>query len=440
MRSTALTSAILAIVLSLPAGALAKHVVNGSQSHTYRRQPNRLTLSVNIAGTVPRFQGANGAEIPRAGATANDMRVTTKTQVYSAIKRLVPGARVVATHASIAPTQLRQDNGERVDVWRSNQSITITAPRSKQANVDHLRDALSRIDGVVNVGSTSSSLSDGRYRSARNGAEVQAVKKLKKRADKAAPGAQLTQLSLGSASLGSPQPYARSMSLESAAAPAESHFGQNAVSASVSGTWQRGGVRPQERRLTLSANAVAKSKPDLGGIVLSNSSQAPTKAAAVEAHNAKWARVNQLVRQHLGAGFKTVGDSSMTASDARSGYPATASQSWTINNVKLTGGGDSKLYALRQALAEENIAVQLTSGITAGRYNKALAGVQKTVARRAAGRASNAAKAAGANLDLNRDIGLPNVGNEDNLRAASQNRFDVPIQIQGSGSFGFGIR
>jgi hypothetical protein len=398
-------------------------------------------MRVDIAGAVSRFQpGQVGAEVPRAAAAANDKRITTKNQVYGAIQRLVPGARVVATHAAIAPAEVRQ-NGTRTQVWRSNQTITIEAPLSKKGAVDQLRNNIACIDGVVNVSPSNSSVSPGRSRSTRNRAEIRAVQKLKKRAKREAPGATLTQLSLSAASTGTPRPFmeARAMGLESAA-PAESHHGDKAISASVSGTWQHGGKPPKERKVTLTATATANPRPDLGGIVLSNRAEAPTKAAAVNAHNAKWARVNALVRQHLGKGFKTVGDSSMSAREAEHGRPASASQTWTINNVKLGNGGDHRLYALRQALAQENISVQLTSGISAGRFNAARSGAQKTVARRAAYRAKNALTAAGAALNSRqRDTSMPHVGNEDNLRASSNNRFDVPILVQANGTYGFGI-
>jgi hypothetical protein len=440
VRYKAFGPAILAIALGLPNVALAKFTVNGSQTHTIRRAPDRVTMRIDIAGSVPRFQPGTTTEVPRAGATANDQRIATKRNVYDAITRLVPGARVIATHAAIAPRQLNS-NGVETHVWTSNQAITIEAPLSKTAAFDRLRDTVARIDGVQSVSHSSSSVSPGRLNRTRNRAEVQAVKTLSKRATSQAPDAVLTQLALGAGQSYTPQPFAaRGMALEAAAAPAESHYGDNAVSASVSGTWQKGGTLPAERKISLSQSATAKPRPDLGGIVISNRSEAPTQAAAVDMHNTKWARVNQLVRQHLGSGYKTVGDSAMVASDSRYGNPASAAQSWTINNVKLAKGGDAKLYALRKALAEENIEVRLTSGLSASRYNAARSGVQKTAARRATFRAQRAATAAGAGLDLGqRDFGLPAVGNEDNLNVASGNRFDVPIQIQTSGSYGFGV-
>lgn len=439
MRYKAFGPAILAIAIGLPNVALAKFTVNGSQTHTIRRAPDRVTMRIDITGSVPRFQPGTTTEVPRAGATANEQRIATKRSVYDAITRLVPGAKVIATHAAIAPRTI-SDNGVDKHIWTSNQAITIEAPLSKTAAFDRLRDTVARIDGVQSVSHSSSSVSPGRLSRARNQAEVQAVKTLSKRATSQAPDAVLTQLSLGAAQSYTPQPFAaRAMALESAA-PAESHYGDNAISASVSGTWQKGGTLPAERKISLSQTATAKPKPDLGGIVISNRAEAQTKAAAVDLHNTKWARVNQLVRQHLGSGFKTVGDSSMVASEGRYGNPASAAQSWTINNVKLTAGGDSKLYALRKALAQENIEVRLTSGLSASRFNAAQSGVQKTAARRATFRAQRAATAAGAGLDLGqRDFGLPSVGNEDNLNVASGNRFDVPIQIQTSGSFGFGV-
>ena len=407
---------------------------SGSQVHSLRRAPNRLTLSVQIASTAALQDGAGGI--------ASRARSATKGAVLAVVGQSLPGAKVAPSHSRTAMTTVRVEGADQ-KVWQSSQTVTVTVDAKQQAALDGLRDNLSRMEGVK-VASTVSSMSSGLAASALKSAEQSGIKALRRRAGK---GASLVALSLGQQGQGQMQ---RSRGMESGlesvamSAPAESFHGDNSVTASVNGTWQSTGVLPARRLVQLSETSMNTATPDRGGIKLSAISEGDSSQAAVEAHNAKWAQVVALVRQHLGQagkGFEVVGDSAMRTQEPGYNRPSyAASQQLNLRNVDLRGKTAS-LYALRNALADMNVSVELTSGLSATRYRAAQRRGTKKLEVNAEQRAASALAAAGETLNgAERDVTIPSQNNEGHLNVSAGQGFSVAIPVQTSASFQFGIK